>query len=229
MEKKVKPDLSSSSKQPQARRRYEAPNRRAAAEQTRRQILEAARRLFLERGYVATSMAAIAAAAGVSHETVYAGFGPKPALFRYLIEIALSGTDAPVPALERASTRDIQAEPDPSRRLEMFARVIRLIQERLAPLFDVLREGARTDSDLKAYLDELNERHAGNMRAFAAHLAEAGGLRNDLSIELAGDVIWVMTSVEFFLLCVRDRGWSSDFFEHWFADALKRLLLPGEV
>jgi len=107
--------------------------------------------------------------------------------------------------------------------------VIRLIQERLAPLFDVLREGARTDSDLKAYLGELNERHAGNMRAFAAHLAEAGGLRNDLSIEMAGDVIWIMTSVEFFLLCVRDRGWSADYFEHWLADALKRLLLPGTV
>src|SRR6266498_3564017 len=229
MKKKVKTVLSNDGQQSRAPRRYDAPRRRAAAQQTRRDILDAARRLFLERGYVATSMAAIAAAAGVSHETVYAAFGPKPALFRYLIEIALSGTDAPVPALERASTRDMQAEPDPSRRLEMFARVIRLIQERLAPLFDVLREGARTDSDLKAYLDELNERHAGNMRAFAAHLAAVGGLRDDLSIKMAGDVIWIMTSVEFFLLCVRDRGWSSDFFEHWFADALKRLLLPGEV
>src|SRR5258707_727390 len=126
MQKKVKPGLSTDDKQPQGRRSYEAPNRRAAAEQTRRHILEAARRLFLERGYVATSMAAIAAEAGVSHETVYATFGPKPVLFRYLIEIALSGTDAPVPALERASTHDMQAEADLSRRLAMFAHVIRL-------------------------------------------------------------------------------------------------------
>jgi AcrR family transcriptional regulator len=229
MEKKVKTVSSNNDQRPRARRRYEAPNRRAAADQTRRQIVEAARRLFLERGYVATSMAAIAAAAGVSHETVYAAFGPKPALFRYLIEIALSGTDAPVPALERASTRDMQAEPDPSRRLEMFARVIRLIQARLAPLFDVLREGARTDPDLKACLDELSERHAGHMRAFAANLAVVGGLREDLSIEMAGDVIWIMTSVEFFLLCVRERGWTADFFEQWLAEALKRLLLPTKV
>jgi AcrR family transcriptional regulator len=229
MEKKVKPDLSTSSKQPQARRRYEAPNRRAAAEQTRRYILEAAPRLFLERAVMATTIAAIAQAAGVSHETVYAAFGSKPALFRYLIEIALSGTEAPVPALERASTRDMQAEPDPSRRLEMFAHVIRLIQERLAPVFDVLREGARTEQDLKACLEEVSERHVGHMRAFAAHLAEVGGLRDDLSFELAGDVIWIMTSVEFFLLCVRDRRWTADFFEQWLADALKRLLLPREV
>src|SRR6266508_1224809 len=194
MEKKVKPVLSNNDQRPRARRRYEAPRRRAAADQTRRHILEAARRLFLERGYVATSMAAIAAAAGVSHETVYAAFGPKPALFRYLIEIALSGTDAPVPALERASTREMQAEPDPSRRLEMFAHVIRLIQERLAPVFDVLREGARTDPDLKACLDELSERHVGHMRAFATHLAAVGGLDEGLSIEMAGDLIWIMTS-----------------------------------
>jgi AcrR family transcriptional regulator len=229
MEKKVKTVSSNNDQRLQARRRYEAPNRRAAADQTRRQIIEAARRLFLERGYVATSMAAIAAAAGVSHETVYAAFGPKPVLFRYLIEIALSGTDAPVPALERASTRDMQAEPDPSRRLEMFAHVIRLIQERLAPLFDVLREGARTDPDLKAYQDELSERHLGHMRAFAAHLAAVGGLGDGLSIEMAGDVIWIMTSVEFFLLCVRERSWTPDFFEQWLADALKRLLLPRKV
>jgi AcrR family transcriptional regulator len=229
MKKKVKTVLSNDGQQSRARRRYDAPRRRAAAEQTRWQIVEAARRLFLERGYVATSMAAIAATAEVSHETVYAAFGPKPALFRYLIEIALSGIEAPVPALERASTREMQAEPDPSHRLEMFARVIRLIQERLAPLFDVLREGARTDSDLKAYLDELSERHAGHMRAFAANLAAVGGLRDNLSIETAGDVIWIMTSVEFFLLCVQERGWTPDFFEQWLADALQRLLLPRHV
>jgi hypothetical protein len=123
----------------------------------------------------------------------------------------------------------MQAEPDPSRRLEMFARVIRLIQERLAPLFDVLREGARTEQDLKACLDELSERHVGHMRAFAANLAAVGGLGDGLSIDMAGDVIWIMSSVEFFLLCVRERGWTADFFEQWLAHALKRLLLPTKA
>jgi AcrR family transcriptional regulator len=229
MEKKVKPRLSSNGERPAARRRYHAPRRQAAADETRRQILEAARQLFVERGYVATSMAAIATAAGVSHETVYAAFGPKPALVRYLIEIALSGADAPVPALERPSTREMQAEADPSRRLEMFAHVIRLIQERLSPLFDVLREGARRDSDLKACLDALNERHASHMRLFATNLATVGGLRDGLSIEMAGDMIWILTSVEFYLLCVRERGWTPEVFEQWLADAWKRLLLPAKV
>src|SRR5258708_3142778 len=74
---------------PQAhtRRRYNAPRRREAAQTTRRAIVAAATRLFVERGYAATNMAAIAEAAGVSHETVHATFGPKPALFRHLVEL----------------------------------------------------------------------------------------------------------------------------------------------
>src|SRR5947209_6427527 len=132
---KVKRATGQKSKRPRERRRYDASRRLAAAQQTRQAILAAARQLFLERGYALTTMAAIAAAAGVSHETVYAAFGPKPALLQYLIEIALSGTAEPVPALEREPVRAIQAEPNPRRKIEMFARVVRQLQERLAPLF----------------------------------------------------------------------------------------------
>ncbi len=207
-------------------RRYDASRRQAAALETRRAIVEAARQLFVAHGYAATTMAAIAAAAGVSHETVYTAFGPKPGLFRHLIEIALSGTDDPVPALERDSTRAMQAEPDPGRMLEMYAHVVRLIHERLAPLFDVLRDGARNDVDLRALSKELNARHVGHMRASAATLAAKGGLRDGLSIEIAADMFWVMNSTEFYLLCVRDRGWTPEFFEQWLADTWKQLLLP---
>ena len=101
-------------------------------------------------------MAAIAEAAGVSHETVYATFGPKPALFRHLVEIALSGTDEPVPALERDIVRQVRAEPDPQRIIDLFAHTVRLLQERVAPLIVVLSDGARTDPDLKVFADELS-------------------------------------------------------------------------
>ena len=162
----------------------------------------------------------------MSHETVYAAFGPKPALFRHLVETALSGTDAPVPALERESTRALQAEPDPARMLEQYAHVVRLLHERLAPLFDVLRDGARTDADLKALADELNARRVGHMRALAADLAAKGGLRPGLALEATADMFWVMISPEFYLLWVRDRGWAPAAFELWLADAFKRLCLP---
>jgi AcrR family transcriptional regulator len=171
-------------------------------------------------------MAAIAAAAGVSHETVYAAFGPKPALLRHLIETALSGTEEPVPALERESTRAMQSEPDPARMLQMYAGVVRLLQERLAPLFDVLRDGARTEPELKRLADELSTRRVGHMRALAGDLAAKGGLREGLSVEQAADLLWVMISPEYYLLWVRDRGWTPELFERWLADAFQRLLLP---
>jgi AcrR family transcriptional regulator len=208
------------------RRRYDASRRREAARETRRAIVEAARRLFLERGYTGTTVAAIAAAAGVSHETVYASFGPKPALFRHLVEIALSGTDRLVPGPERDYARQVLAETDPGRLFDIYARAMRETQERLAPLFDVLSDGAQTDPDLRALSDELSERRVGHMRLLAAHLAEIGGIRQGVSVEMAADVIWLLNSSEVFLLLVRDRHWDPDLFERWLAETWKLLLTP---
>jgi AcrR family transcriptional regulator len=207
------------------RRRYDSSRRRAAAQESRRAILVAARRLFLQRGYTGTTMAAIATEAGVSHETVYGAFGPKPALFRHLVEIALSGSDRPIPGMEREYARQVMAETDPNRLFEIYSRAMRQTQERLAPLFDVLSDGARADSDLRALFDELSERRAGHMRQLASHLAEIGGLREEVSVETAADVIWLLNSSEVFLLLVRNRHWDPDFFEKWLAETWKRLLL----
>lgn len=209
-----------------ARRRYDTSGRREAAARTRRAIVAAARELFVERGYEAATMAAIAAAAGVSHETVYAVFGPKPALFRHLVELALSGTDEEVPALQRAIVAEVRAEPDPRRILEMFAHTVAQLQERVAPLIAVLSAGAQSDSDLKAFAEELSARRAGHMRLVVLDLTAKTRLRAGVSVEMAADTIWIMNSSEFYLLCVRDRGWTVDYFERWLAETWKLLLLP---
>ncbi|MFI5278745.1 MAG: TetR/AcrR family transcriptional regulator [Ktedonobacterales bacterium] len=213
-------------KQGPAGRRYDATGRRAAARQTRRAIVDAARGLFVDRGYEATTMAAIAATAGVSHETVYTAFGPKALLFRHLVELALSGTEEEIPALRREIVREVRAEPDPHRILVMFAHTVRLLQERVAPLFAALSAGARTDAELKAFAGELSARRLEHMRAFVMDLRAKGGVREGMTIEVATDVIWIMNSPEFYLLCVRDRGWPSEFFEHWLVESWTLLLLP---
>jgi AcrR family transcriptional regulator len=207
------------------KRRYDASRRRAAAEQNRRAIAAAARELFLERGYMATTMAAIADAAGVSHETVYATLGPKPAVFRHLIETALSGTDEPIPPLERDYVRQVLSEQDPGRLIDIYARAMRLTQERLAALFDVLNHAATTAPELQAYRTELIARRARYTRLIAEHLAEIGGLRADLSVQTAADTLFALNSSEFFLLLARDRNWPPKQFERWLADTWKRLLL----
>ena len=208
------------------RRTYDASGRRAAAEKNRRAIAESARKLFLRLGYSATTMAAIAEAAGVSHETVYASLGPKPVVFRHLVETSLSGTDEPIPPLERDYARRVMDEQNPGRLIDIYASAMRETQERLAPLFDVLMNGAKTSPELASYHGELLKRRAHYTRLIAGHLAEIGGLRADVPIGVAADVLFAFNSSEFFLLFVRDRGWPPQFFERWLAGAWKTLLLP---
>lgn len=208
------------------RRRYDASRRQAAARETRNRIVQEARALFLERGYTGTTMPAIAEASGVAVDTLYATVGTKPALFRFLVETAISGREEAVPALNRDYVREVQAEPDPRRKLERYAHAVRTVQERLAPLVAHLREAARAEPELSELWREISTRRASNMRRFAADLATAGGLRDGLSIDEAADIVWATNAPEFYLLLVHERGWSPDHFEHWLADSWKRLLLP---
>jgi hypothetical protein len=158
---------------------------------------------------------------------VYATLGPKPAVFRHLIETALSGADEPIPPLEREYARQVLSEQDPGRVIDIYARAMRLTQERLARLFDVLNHAATTAPELAAYLKELIERRALYTRMIADHLAEIGSLREDVPVQTAADVLFALNSSEFFLLLARDRDWPPDHFERWLADAWKRLLLPA--
>ena len=211
------------------RRAYDSSSRRKAAEATRQSIIGAARRVFLEKGYVAATMPAIAQAAGVALDTVYATVGKKPSLFRLLVEMAISGSDRAVPAEERDYVRAIRAEADAARKLRIYAAALRSIQLRLAPLIRVLQGAAPLDPELNALWQGISERRAKNMRLLANDLAVTGRLRAGLSVARAADIIWSMNSPEFYLLLVEQRGWSPKEFERWLADAWIRLLLKPRV
>lgn len=207
------------------KRAYDSTSRREAAEINRKGILEAARATFCEKGYSATSMQSIAQAAGISLDTVYASVGKKPALFALLVETAISGADAAVPAEERDYVQAIRAEPRAARKLEIYAAALRSIQQRLAPLFRVLQEAAATDRGLLELWDGIAERRARNMRLMAKDLEATGELRRDLSLDMVADVLWTMNSPEYYLLLVEGRGWKPAKFEEWLRDAWCRLLL----
>jgi AcrR family transcriptional regulator len=215
--------------QPSGRRRYDASGRREKARQTRSAILDAARRLFVERGYAATSVAAIAAAAGVAPDTVYASVGPKPALFRELIELALSGTGEPVPGAERDYAVRMRAASDARAKLRIYAAAVTANGRRLTPLFVALRAAAPAAPELQELWEEISRRRARNMRLLVADLAVTGELRADLSQDEMADVIWTMNSAEYFDLLTVRCGWSESAFERWLYDAWVRLLLePGD-
>lgn len=206
----------------QVKRQYDTSRRRAAAQATRQSILDAATQLFAEHGYAATTMAQIAGCAGVAVDTVYTVAGRKPALFLQLVESAISGTGDAVPAAERAYVREMRAEPDAALKLRRYARAVREMHARLAPLLRVARAGP---PEVAEVWQGIARRRADNMRLLAQDLAATGQLRHGLDLEEVADVIWATNSPEFYCLLVEDRGWPPERFERWLADGWCRLLL----
>src|ERR1700739_3976613 len=113
------------------KRRYNATGRRQAAARTRAAILDAARELFTDRGYLATPMAAIAERAGVALDTVYASVGRKPELAMLLIESVISGTEEAVTAEQRDSVRAIRTAKDADAKIAIYAAAITAIAPRM--------------------------------------------------------------------------------------------------
>jgi AcrR family transcriptional regulator len=206
-------------------RRYDSTRRKQAAADTRAAILRSARELFTTNGYATTTVAAIAEGAGVAQDTVYAAVGTKPAIFRLLIEYALSGRDEVVPGAQREYVAQMQQATEARAKLAIYAAAVTAIQSRLAPLFLALSAAATANPELAALWREISERRALNMRALANELAIAGELRSDLTRDQIADVIWTMNSSEYYALLVLDRDWTPAQFEHWLLDAWIRLLL----
>jgi AcrR family transcriptional regulator len=208
------------------RREYDSSARRASSTATRQRIVDAARALFVDDGYHATTIAAIAARAAVNVDSVYQLVGRKPVLLRELIEQALSGTDRAVTAEDRSHVVAMRAEPDPARKLAIYARAIRQTQQRMAPLYLALRDAATSDVEARAVWHEISERRATNMRKLVRELRDAGGLRPGLSVDQAADVVWATNSSELYVMLTVERGWSPMRYERWLADSWCRLLLP---
>jgi TetR/AcrR family transcriptional regulator, regulator of autoinduction and epiphytic fitness len=211
------------------RRRYDSTRRQAQAAQTRQEILAAAQRLFLERGYAGTTLAAIAKAAGVVVETIYRAYGSKAELFKAVVRAAVAGgaDRARVPVEQRPAIAAVIAETDPHRQLQLYAATQPGIHARAGPLLRVLIGAAATDPDLAKLWTQLEDERLNGMGRFAQLLADRGVLRPDLSVEEARDLLWTLNALAVHDLLVLQRGWSPERYRDWLADVLARELLTG--
>lgn len=207
-------------------RGYDSPLRREQARQTRRRVLDAAYRLLVEQGYAATTMNAVAAAAGVSAQTVYTAFGSKAALVKQVYDVTLVGDDEDVPFAQRPEVRAAYAETDPRRFLALYAGLGRMLLERLGPLLTVLL-GARGDPDLEAFVRTVDGERLVGTGFVVARLRELGALRPGLDPDRARDLIWTLNSAEVWSLLVRGRGWSLDEYEAYVARAMADAVLAA--
>jgi AcrR family transcriptional regulator len=206
------------------KRRYDSSRRRAQAEGTRRDILDAAQRLFESAGYATTTMDAIAAEAGVALKTVYVAFETKSGLLRALWNHLLRGGRDEVPIAGQDWYREVLAEPDPERRLRLNARNSRVVKERIAGVLEVIRGAAQVDPESAALWDRIQSEYHANQRAIVDGMA--GALAID--VERAADILWALNHPAQWQLLVEQRGWSPDDYEQWCADtACAQLLSRG--
>ncbi|MEO8288717.1 MAG: helix-turn-helix domain-containing protein [Chloroflexota bacterium] len=202
------------------KRNYNSPRRQEQAQATRQRILEAARRLFVERGYVAATLPAIAREAGVAAPTLTFAFGTKFAILDAVIKLAVRGDEAPVPLEIRSWWQEMLAEPDPVRKLNLFAAHSRRIHERTTDIFEIVRGAATADPEIAALRRELNASRLQDVKGVAQSLAQKGSLRPGLAPEQATDLLWTLGAAETYRMLVVERGWPPDHYERWLASVL---------
>jgi AcrR family transcriptional regulator len=211
------------------RRSYDNSRREAGARETRLRIVRAARELFVDLGYPATTFGAIADGAGVSVQTVYAHFPAKRDVLKEVIDQTVAGDDEPVPLAERAEVAAIMAEPSADGKLRLHAAHAVAISQRATAVDQMLRSAAAVDPEAaELWLGGSRDRQRG-MEQFAAHLSEGGHLREGLSIQEAADRLAVLIDPELYRLTVGVKGWTPQQHETWLAELFIASLLeqPG--
>ena len=210
-----------------ATRRYDSALRRQQAAATRREILDAAQRLFERQGYTATTMAAIAAEAGVSLKTVYLAFETKSGVLQALWNLLLRGDDGDAPMPEREWYRAVLEEPRADRQVRSVARSSRVVKERVGGLFEVLRTAAATDSAIQELWRRIETEFHALLRTVVESVDRKGALAPGLDVDRATDVLWALSHPSLWQLLVVERGWTPEEYENWCADTTCAQLLRG--
>jgi AcrR family transcriptional regulator len=203
------------------RRPYRSRVRAERAAQTRTALLDAARRLFVSRGWFATGMRDVATEAGVALETLYSHFSSKRALLQAVVDVAVAGDDRPLAVAQRPEFAVI-GRGRHAQRTAAAARLLADIYRRTAALAKVIREAAPSDRELAAVLERARE----NQRRDVAAAAELIMGRPPTTTERDG--LWALTSPEVYVLLVDESGWDNEQYEAWMADTLARVV-PREA
>jgi AcrR family transcriptional regulator len=210
----------------QVKRTYDASGRRARADARRRDVVQAARELFERDGFRLTTIAAVAAQAGVSPESIYKGFGSKAALAKAVFDVALAGDDDPVPVAERPALLAIREEPDVRRKIAIF--VDGLVQRlaRSAGVQILIRDGRHVDDSLAPVWQKVNQEGITGMTRLGRQLLDSGGLRADIDVDEVRDVLWNYLAIDHYERLVLSRGWSHDRYAAWLTKAVISALCP---
>ncbi len=208
-----------------ATRRYDSPRRREQAAATRRDILDAAQRLFERDGYAATTMAAIADEAQVALKTVYIAFETKSGVLRALWNLRLRNNRDELPVSEQPRYREVLEDPNPEQQLRLNARNSREGKLRIGALAEVIRSAAPLDPDIGALWERINREYHANQRVIVESLDRKSALKPGLTIDRATDILWTLNHPNTWQLLVTQRGWTPEQYEQWVGDSSTAQLL----
>lgn len=198
----------------------------ARTRRTRAAVVEAARELFLERGYAATTIEAISDWSDTPQATVYRLFSSKLGILKALLDVSIGGDDQAVAMADRPQVGAMLTDPDPRNQLAGFAALLREVMGRVASVHRILADAARSDEDAAGLLAEIARQRQEGQHRIARSLAKGKALRPGLRERDAADIIHALASPEVYGLLVLDRGWSADRYEDWVQTILAEQLLP---
>jgi AcrR family transcriptional regulator len=208
------------------KRPYDARRRRERATEerlaTRGRVVEAARDLFLSRGYVATTMAEIAREAGVALQSVYTAGQSKADLLHLVIDLAVAGDQQEVMLVDRPEFRAVAAESDPERQVQMLAGLIAATMERLAPVWIAYREAAAVDAKAASNLVAAHHRRRETFGAMIRMIPEQHLRR---PYEQSADTMWTIGSIDVALLQRTVLDWDQTRYADWLSDTLVAQLI----
>jgi AcrR family transcriptional regulator len=202
--------------------------REERARQRRERVVDAATRLFLEHGYVATTIEAIARAAEVAPATVYQAFGTKQAILARILDVTIAGDAGPAALLDRDWVRQAARQPDPRQRLAMVVRHTAQVAARTAPVKEVMRDAAAADPAVRQLLLEDDRRRYLTQQALVDLIIGAGSLRPGCDRDHAVATFFALVNSHGYQLLATQLGWSPDDWQRWLAGVLDRELFgPG--
>jgi AcrR family transcriptional regulator len=208
------------------KRPYDASRRREQARARRLAVVLAARELFERDGFRPTTIAAIAAHAGVSAESVYKGFGSKAALAKAVFDLVIAGDDEPIPVAERPAAQAVRDEPDVRRKIAMFTMGLAQRQARSARVQILIRDGRHVDDSLAPVWAKLNDEGLAGMTGLGRHLLNTGQLRDGIGLDEVRDVLWNYLAIDTYERLVLTQGWPLQRYSRWLAHAITSAICP---
>jgi AcrR family transcriptional regulator len=209
------------------RRRYDNSRREAAARATRLRVIEAAKALFVDQGYPATTIEAIAEASDTPLPTLYRLFGSKRSLLKAVMDTSFVGDDKPIAFGDRPEVQAALGAADPETLIDGFAAICRDVMDRAGEMYHVLTTAAVVDEEATALLADVRQQARTGRSRIVAALRAMNAVDPALTPSEAEDIVYTCLSFEVARILTVERGWSSEQYEAWIRRSL-RVVLPTD-